>query len=219
MDSFLISSKDKIKLTEKWQEIVNKEKIGKFDVSLVESDKSIGIGDVREIQKRLFLKPLQSPKKAVIVDATLGITIEAQNALLKSLEEPPDNTIIILLVSNSEIVLPTIVSRCKVFDFNSSHNSIFGDKEKEDFEKMLGELEKATVADKLKMAQDFGKNKEDTALWSEKMILVIREKILKDEQGREELLNILKEFEKTNKVLKTSNANPRLALESLFFSI
>ena len=70
MDSFLISSKDKIKLTEKWQEIVNKEKIGKFDVSLVESDKSIGIGDVREIQKRLFLKPLQSPKKAVIVDAT-----------------------------------------------------------------------------------------------------------------------------------------------------
>ena len=78
MVSFLIRSFDKNKLNEKWQKITNKEKIDKFDITIVSPEKTMGIGDVREAQKKLYLKPFKSEKKAVILDAYLGITIEAQ---------------------------------------------------------------------------------------------------------------------------------------------
>jgi len=219
MDSFLITAKDKVKATQTWQELCKKEKIGKFDVSIIEPEKPVGIGDIRDVQKKLYLKPLQSPKKAVILDATTGITVDAQNALLKSLEEPPDNTIIILIAKDKESVLPTIISRCKLIDLNAMGGLVFDEKEKKTYEKLLDELQKADTGEKLKMAQDFGKNKEEAALWSEKMILVIREKMLEAEGDRKSFLVLLKEFESANKILKTSNANPRLTLENLFFSI
>jgi len=216
MVSFLICSKDKKKAAEEWQKICDREKIDKFDTTMIEPEKTMGIGDVREAQQKLYLKPFRSPMKAVILDAGLGITIDAQNALLKSLEEPPENTIIVLIVSELESVLPTIISRCKVIDLNNSIN--LSEEEKGDYGKILIKLQKASTGEKLKLAQDYGKTKEESAKWTEKMILVIREEML-EEEDRGMLLKLLQEFERANKSLKTTNANPRLTLENLFFSI
>jgi DNA polymerase III delta prime subunit len=217
MVSFLISSKNKDNANREWQKICDKEHIDKYDITIIETEKTMGIGDIREAQKNLYLKPFKNPMKAVILDASLGITIDAQNALLKSFEEPPENTIMILIVSELEIALPTIDSRCKVINLNSSVN--LTDEEREDYQKTLIKLFNATTGDKLKFAQDYGKTKEEGAKWTEKMILIIREKILEEEGDRGLILKYLKEFERANKILKTSNANPRLTLENLFFSI
>ncbi|OGH06266.1 MAG: hypothetical protein A2W22_02650 [Candidatus Levybacteria bacterium RBG_16_35_11] len=217
MVSFLIVSKDKNKAAEEWQKITNRERIDRFDITIVEPEKTMGIGDVRGAQQKLILKPLRSQKKAVILDAYLGITIEAQNALLKSLEEPPLNTIIILLVSDLEPILPTIISRCKVLNLDKF--IMLSDDEKNTFTKLFNKIQKVQTGEKLELAQDFGKTKEDGALFTQNLILVLRELILDGEGDTKKLLHTLKEFEKANKILKTSNANPRLTLENLFFSI
>ena len=216
MVSFLISAKEKNIAKLEWQKICDREKIDKFDLTIIEPEKTMGIGDIREAQKNLYLKPFKSPKKAVILDAGLGISTEAQNALLKSLEEPPDNTIIVLIVSELESVLQTIISRCKVINLNKDVN--LTEEEEGDYKKILDKLLEATTGEKLKLAQNYGRTKEEGTQWTEKMILVLRGIILEQEGGKT-LLIILKEFERANKILKTSNANPRLTLENLFFSI
>jgi len=78
-----------------------------------EDGKAISIESVRRLEKFLALKvPRDNPfNRAVIVEDADLLTHEAQNALLKTLEEPPQSTIIILTASHQESLLPTIISR------------------------------------------------------------------------------------------------------------
>src|SRR5258708_7305110 len=127
MQAILISSKDNELGRREAQKIFNELKIDKFDITTFEYEKAVGIQDVRELQKKIYLKPIKSEFKAVFIDATEGITTEAQNALLKTLEETPSDTIIIVQVQNADEILPTILSRCKIIELkseterNSSH--------------------------------------------------------------------------------------------------
>ncbi|MCA9390135.1 hypothetical protein KC571_01920 [candidate division WWE3 bacterium] len=74
---------------------------------------SITIDTIRSLKEWAYLKPFsQDEKIAVIVDAQ-QTTIEAQNALLKLLEEPPRQTILLLHIDDEKNVLPTILSRCE----------------------------------------------------------------------------------------------------------
>ena len=78
-----------------------------------ENQNSIGVDDIRQkINDDIILKPYYSPRKIYIVPEASIMTEEAQNALLKTLEEPPAYALIILLVDNKERMLPTILSRC-----------------------------------------------------------------------------------------------------------
>ncbi|MDE2025028.1 MAG: hypothetical protein KGJ07_00880, partial [Patescibacteria group bacterium] len=94
--------------------------IDQFDRTIFQPQTSLGIDDVREIQKKALFKPLKSSEKAIIIyDAHLATT-EAQNALLKLLEEPPTNTRIILTASSIRPFLPTVLSRCKIIELDST---------------------------------------------------------------------------------------------------
>lgn len=87
------------------------------DIFYVNHEKptSIGIGDVREqINGSMQIKPYSSKYKIYIVDEAEKMTIEAQNAILKTIEEPPAYGIIFLLTTNALKLLPTILSRCVV---------------------------------------------------------------------------------------------------------
>jgi len=70
-----------------------------------------GIDDVREAIKFLWQKPLKSSKKTLIVPNAQELTLQAQNAILKISEDPPNHALIILVVKNSEVLLPTLLSR------------------------------------------------------------------------------------------------------------
>ncbi|MBN1494102.1 MAG: DNA polymerase III subunit [Candidatus Omnitrophica bacterium] len=74
-------------------------------------ERSIKIKDVREAQTWLHFKPYEGTYKILIIRDAERMTTEAQNAFLKTLEEPPAHSIIILTVSNSLLLLPTILSR------------------------------------------------------------------------------------------------------------
>lgn len=92
------------------------------DVVLVEYE---GIGDikvdqVREgVEEKLYLKPYEGAFKIVIVNEAERMNRSAQNAFLKTLEEPPPNSVIILISSRPQALLPTILSRCQIISFSS----------------------------------------------------------------------------------------------------
>ena len=73
----------------------------------------IGIDDVKEILHRVHLKPFEGTTSVIIIDSAELMSEEAANALLKTLEEPPDQVLIVLLTSDEESMLPTIRSRCR----------------------------------------------------------------------------------------------------------
>ncbi|WP_313074335.1 DNA polymerase III subunit delta' [Lacrimispora sp.] len=74
---------------------------------------SIGVDDIRgQINDTIMIRPYSSYYKIYIVDEAEKMTVQAQNALLKTIEEPPSYAIIMLLTTNQEAFLPTILSRC-----------------------------------------------------------------------------------------------------------
>ena len=80
-----------------------------------EKPNSIGVDDIRiQVANDVMIKPYSGPKKIYIINEGEKMTAAAQNALLKTLEEPPSYTVIFILTTNLEALLPTILSRCVV---------------------------------------------------------------------------------------------------------
>ena len=78
-----------------------------------EKPNTISVEDIRgQLNGDIQIKPYSSPYKVYLVDEAEKLTVQAQNALLKTLEEPPVYGIILLLTTNTEMLLPTIRSRC-----------------------------------------------------------------------------------------------------------
>lgn len=90
------------------------------DFFMIEPDgNSIKIEQIREMQRKIIEEPIISTKKVYIIDDSDKMTKEAQNALLKTLEEPPNFVVIILIGSNENNFLTTIKSRCNIIKFNN----------------------------------------------------------------------------------------------------
>ena len=79
---------------------------------------SLTIDEVREVQKEMFLKPYFGKKRVYIFEIE-RLNEEASNAFLKTLEEPPEYTHLILIAKSDQEFLPTIVSRCQKITFSS----------------------------------------------------------------------------------------------------
>lgn len=77
----------------------------------------IKIAQIRNMQEDVYKKPIVSRKKVFIIDKADLMTEEAQNSLLKTLEEPPEYIVIILILSNESLLLNTIKSRCMKMNF------------------------------------------------------------------------------------------------------
>ncbi len=82
-----------------------------------EKPNTIGAEDIRtQINQDIIIKPYSSPYKIYILNEGEKMTAQAQNALLKTLEEPPAYAVIIILTTNLEAMLPTILSRCVILN-------------------------------------------------------------------------------------------------------
>ena len=94
------------------------------DYTLVnEVEDTIKIDEVRQIIKKIYEKPILSNHKVYIINAFDKMTFEAQNALLKTLEEPPQFVTIILISSSDNNIINTIKSRCMRIRFNKLSNN------------------------------------------------------------------------------------------------
>lgn len=82
-----------------------------------EKKKEIGVDRAREIKRFTQLRPASAPQKVVIIDSAHCLNVAAQNALLKTLEDPPLRSILILVASNPDALLATVRSRCQRINF------------------------------------------------------------------------------------------------------
>ncbi len=88
-----------------------------LDVIEIDAASNRGIDDIRELRDKVAFSPAESRKKVYIIDEVHMLTTEAFNALLKTLEEPPDHVIFVLATTEPQKVPKTILSRCQRFDF------------------------------------------------------------------------------------------------------
>jgi DNA polymerase III subunit delta' len=90
------------------------------DVRLIEplpDKKEIGIQQIRELQRELNYRSFSGKRKIAIIDPATLMNLSAQNALLKTLEEPPADSLIVLITPNTGGLLPTLRSRCLSLSF------------------------------------------------------------------------------------------------------
>lgn len=80
----------------------------------------IKIDQVRELQRRLYFPPLEAKRCVCAINCADKLNLNAANALLKTLEEPPENTHLILGAKSPAVLLPTIVSRCQIIRIRSN---------------------------------------------------------------------------------------------------
>ena len=216
MHAYLIIASSPQQQADEVQKLLAPLAIDPFDITRLSSLSSIGIALVREIKKKIHLRPYKSQTKAIIIEDAQMLTVDAQNALLKTLEEPPDNTIIILLAQNPDSLLPTILSRVQIITVKSTIKTLSAKEEKE-----MGDILEALLAGKgdgLKLSQTMSKDKETALTFLEKLILYTRQKLLADPSAAS-LLHFITAFQHTYTLLATTNINPRFALEILFLNL
>ncbi len=89
------------------------------DLHMIEPDGAfIKIDQIRDLQRDLSYRPFEAGKKACIMEGAEKLNAAAANAFLKTLEEPPGSALLILLTTNADAVLPTILSRCQRIFFS-----------------------------------------------------------------------------------------------------
>lgn len=229
MQSLIIASKDRSLREEHALKLCQKEGISKFDITVISFEKdeqssknSIGIKEIREMQRTISLRPMQGDKKAVIVHDAHLLTTEAQNAMLKILEEPPPHTSILLTVPQKDVLLPTILSRCSVITLKHPQETT-NTQTTTDIQKLVSSIDTLSIGERLRLAQDIAKNKDEAVVWIEKSIFAVREQLLAEIMEKDSVdkkyVELLKNLQWGYLVASTTNTNPRLLLENLFLSL
>jgi DNA polymerase-3 subunit delta' len=99
------------------------------DIHFIEPEPSdaIKIEYMRDLKKDINLRPYEAKKKVFVINDAHRLTAEAANALLKTLEEPPANSLIVLVSSKATLLFKTIISRCKIIRFCPLESSMLKD--------------------------------------------------------------------------------------------
>lgn len=215
MISTIVVSSDSQKSLDDVLTTCKKNKIDPIDITSISSENSIGIADIRKIQEKIYLKPIKSQKKAIVINQAQLLTAEAQNALLKVLEEPPLNTELFLISNQIDSFLPTIISRCKIINLDPKEKA-FPQEALEKTEETIDRLKDMQVGERLKLAQDLSKDIE-LMKWFSYAIFILRNQMLEN-PTEFETEKIIK-FNRAMNTLSKTNINPRFVLENLFLSI
>src|SRR5689334_5373182 len=88
-----------------------------FNVVEIDAASNRGIDSIRELREKVMVPPTIGKYKVYILDEAHMLTVEAFNALLKTLEEPPPHAIFVMATTDVHKMLPTVLSRCQRFDF------------------------------------------------------------------------------------------------------
>ncbi|HSX08882.1 MAG TPA: hypothetical protein VLF93_01905 [Candidatus Saccharimonadales bacterium] len=224
MVSFIIIAKEKKKREEYINNFAKEKKVDRFDINIIEKDtnikstaQSIGIENVKLIQKKLFLKPIKSPSKIIVIEDAQLLTPEAQNALLKVIEEPPAHTYVFLGTETKEALLPTILSRCQLIELEEEKKKL-SDKKIEELTLFLAELPTLSLAGRLRYAEQLAKDKDKALVWIENLIVIMREQLIQtysqSSTSNTFSTNTIRSFQSLHTLLKTTNVNPRFAIEN-----
>ncbi len=197
-----------------------KEAIKKFLQKRVGIEKSINItlepiqseysiNQIREIQKEAHIH--QPMRRTYIFEGFDNASLEAQNACLKLLEEPPDAVEFILVVSNTYTVLPTIISRTKIVRLDKEKTSRINT--------LISKALQSIVSMKTFASLDFSlftcQSKEEAIEVTQQICLFFHSRLCEDVYAP----SILREALKVNGLIKNNNLNHQLAIDHLLIFI
>lgn len=209
--SWLVVGGNKETRREKVGEIVGKEAARTGDVVALEGEagKSIGVDAVRQWRKALTLTPVGKTKVGVILEGE-KLTEEAQNAILKVLEEPPEGAVVILSSPSLDLLLLTVVSRCLVIDLGGTTQiSISPEKERE-----LTKIIELITQKNYTLGFDWTKTvgeRQEAIEEVDRLLVVARAMLLESVVDPGVVARLLK-----TKEYLTANANVRMTLDNLF---
>lgn len=212
MTSFLITGRHDIDCEAELRKLLTGYAVDQVDTYMLSPEgANIGIEEIRLLQTKIMLRPIKSDNKSVVIWKSQLLTIPAQNALLKTLEEPPDNTLLILITESEEALLPTIRSRCQIIRADKTP-------EKRDLTEsltFLDELPTLTMSARLARAEKLAKNKPVLPEWFEDMLFALSQRIsdASDPFELQQLRGAAVVLQETHATLKHTNTNPRLTLE------
>ncbi|MBI3577266.1 hypothetical protein HY086_04475 [Candidatus Gottesmanbacteria bacterium] len=214
MHSFLLSGGTSQQRNEWIANTLKEWKVEKFDVTdLSPEETSIGIAHVREFQKRLLLAPTGSPFSVGVIRQADSLTTEAQNALLKTLEEPPPHARVILESPTADVFLPTVVSRCQLINLGNSQ--IYTKEEILRCIDTLKYLSDASIGKRLKKIDELVKNKEEAAAWLDLAIASAHDALLGSKLPSSQAAKLLRSLLKARQHL-AANVNYKLVLDNIF---
>ena len=226
--SILIFGGNKNKREEKVIEIVNKEENKTFEkikdltekpdinlITLGEKEKSIGISQTRKGTDFLKEKPFSYQKKFLIILNADKLTTQAQNSLLKTLEEPPQYAVIILSAKTQNSLLGTIVSRCRLTSLKSEKENDSNIEIFVSFKKIL----KMKMGERLDSCSKISKSEKETIIDILNMWIEEGREVLLKSPGKSSSVKNLKRLIEIKNDLENTNVNPRLSLEALVLSL
>lgn len=181
-----------------------------------------GINLIRELKVKIALKPYQGKYKVVLIEEAQELTVEAQNAFLKTLEEPNQSTIIILTSDHQEKLLPTITSRCETFNFNTavSTSSCLSTEEYLVLNQLLGK----SISERFQYIEKAFPEKDVALLkkwyvYNRKLLWKKVENITSEKEEIKKILHNLKTLQQIINLVLETNTNFRLALEILLLKL
>ncbi len=206
-----IINKEEGKAFEKIKDLEDKPDI--FVINLLEGERSIGISQTREGINFLREKPFSYEKKFLVVLNAEKMTTQAQNSLLKTLEEPPKHALIILSTRIRDQLIATVVSRCKNINVKSEDDGI-----NEDFVS-LEKILKMSLGERIDVCSEISKEeKEDVINMLENWLIEGRKNLLKKPENVTITTNLNRIIE-IKRDLENSNVNVKLSLEALVLSL
>jgi len=182
-----------------------------------EQVESIKIDEIREMQAKVLEKPIISKRKVYIINNAEKMTVEAQNCLLKTLEEPPEFITIILVSNNENTILATIKSRCTKVVFTEEIQKEITEENKarfETLEKIFGNVEKYLSIDLLNKIDILYNDKENIFENLDYINTILVRQAKKDTK----YLDYIDYVEETKNKLK-SNSNYDMCIDNLILKI
>lgn len=185
-------------------------------VVLMREKESIGIADIRQFQKRLILYPQSSPYTVGVIGEAHLLTTEAQNALLKTLEEPPPHARIILELDTADVLLPTVISRCQIVNIAGSRGINIVDT---DHERTLSDLLQHSIGKQLASIDEVASSKDAALLWIHDSLPKLRRALIAPSTPDTHRTTIAAYIHKLlhAKVLLGANVNAKLVLDTVFY--
>lgn len=171
MHAYLIIGNE---IDKKIEEILARYQVKPIYTTILIPSPSHGIAAVRQIRESLVIRitGIGEYRAIIIKDAHL-MTTQAQNAFLKTLEEPPPDTIIILTSPKEDLMLPTIISRCTIISTQVKSQNINFEEE----EKIFQKLSNGSIGEKIQFVEEMGKDRQKALNFVEQQLKFFHQQI------------------------------------------
>lgn len=227
MHAYLVTGGDARTRQDAVSEKLKTWRVSAFDQIILENPgTTITISQVRDFQKRMVLVPYNSPYSVGIIREAEKLTVEAQNALLKTIEEPPPHVVILVVTAYPGVLLPTILSRCHTMNLGRSTQT--NEKERVSVLRDVDLLLSSRVGQRLRIVAGIAGTREDAQAWVDAALSILREQMVGGLQGNMPCDGVFAQpSQPVSRLIRAlllarsqlaGNVNPKLVLDHVFLS-